>query len=186
VEADASAALVVLDLARQLELPRSGIRWRPCDGAAAGHQQSHRPQRRPQGVAFVRAQCDRDRQCRNDHAMLTACEVGVAVNWGKQALCAVADEILERDGPPAVARKTAAGREFACARRESAPPVAWRLGVRPAGRVRRRQPGAGCDWLCERTPRWRAESTRGTQKRWYRRARHGRDIRDRRPVGTTV
>ncbi len=39
----------------------------------------------------------------NDHELLRACEVGVAVNWGSEALKAVADYVLPGDGPPAVA-----------------------------------------------------------------------------------
>src|SRR6266516_5148747 len=39
----------------------------------------------------------------NDHDMLDACEVGVAVAWGSPALRAVADEVIAGTGPPAVA-----------------------------------------------------------------------------------
>lgn len=39
----------------------------------------------------------------NDHQLLEACEVGVAVAWGSEALKAVADYVLPGDGPPAVA-----------------------------------------------------------------------------------
>jgi len=39
----------------------------------------------------------------NDHDLLDACEVGVAVAWGSPALRAVADEVIEGSGPPAVA-----------------------------------------------------------------------------------
>jgi hydroxymethylpyrimidine pyrophosphatase-like HAD family hydrolase len=39
----------------------------------------------------------------NDHDLLDACEVGVAVAWGSAALRAVADEVIEGSGPPAVA-----------------------------------------------------------------------------------
>lgn len=39
----------------------------------------------------------------NDHDLLDACEVGVAVAWGSAALCAVADEVIAGIGPPAVA-----------------------------------------------------------------------------------
>ena len=39
----------------------------------------------------------------NDHDLLDACEVGVAVAWGSAALRAVADEVIEGNGPPAVA-----------------------------------------------------------------------------------
>jgi len=39
----------------------------------------------------------------NDHDLLDACEVGVAVQWGSAALQAVADEVITGTGPPAVA-----------------------------------------------------------------------------------
>ena len=39
----------------------------------------------------------------NDHDLLAACEIGVAVSWGSQALQNVADEVLRGDGPAAVA-----------------------------------------------------------------------------------
>ena len=39
----------------------------------------------------------------NDHDLLEACEVGVAVEWGSAALRAVADEVIAGTGPSAVA-----------------------------------------------------------------------------------
>ena len=39
----------------------------------------------------------------NDHELLQACEVGVAVAWGSAALKAAADYVLPGSGPPAVA-----------------------------------------------------------------------------------
>jgi hydroxymethylpyrimidine pyrophosphatase-like HAD family hydrolase len=39
----------------------------------------------------------------NDHDLLDACEVGVAVGWGSPALRAVADEVIPGTGPDAVA-----------------------------------------------------------------------------------
>lgn len=39
----------------------------------------------------------------NDHELLHACEVGVAVAWGSEVLKASADHVLPGDGPPAVA-----------------------------------------------------------------------------------
>ncbi len=39
----------------------------------------------------------------NDHDLLDACECGVAVGWGSAALRAIADEVIEGDGPDAVA-----------------------------------------------------------------------------------
>lgn len=39
----------------------------------------------------------------NDHSLLDACEIGVAVSWGSAALQDIADHVLEGDGPEAVA-----------------------------------------------------------------------------------
>ena len=39
----------------------------------------------------------------NDHELLRACEVGVAVGWGSAALRAVADDVVEGNGPAALA-----------------------------------------------------------------------------------
>ena len=39
----------------------------------------------------------------NDHDLLRACEVGVAVGWGSQALKEIAEEVLQGQGPSAVA-----------------------------------------------------------------------------------
>lgn len=39
----------------------------------------------------------------NDHDLLDACEVGVAVGWGSAALRAIADDVIEGTGPAAVA-----------------------------------------------------------------------------------
>lgn len=39
----------------------------------------------------------------NDHELLRACEVGVAVGWGSPSLRAVADDIVEGNGPAALA-----------------------------------------------------------------------------------
>lgn len=39
----------------------------------------------------------------NDHNLLSACEIGIAVSWGSQTLQSVADDVLYGDGPAAVA-----------------------------------------------------------------------------------
>lgn len=39
----------------------------------------------------------------NDHELLRACELGVAVSWGSAALKAAADQVIAGNGPPAVA-----------------------------------------------------------------------------------
>ena len=38
----------------------------------------------------------------NDHELLRACEVGVAVGWGSESLRAVADDVVEGSGPAAL------------------------------------------------------------------------------------
>src|SRR4029079_5385967 len=38
----------------------------------------------------------------NDHDLLDACEVGVAVAWGSAALRSVADEVIQGSGPASV------------------------------------------------------------------------------------
>lgn len=48
----------------------------------------------------------------NDHDLLASCELGVAVSWGSKLLQEVADEVLEGEGPSAVAgyiRRAAGG-----------------------------------------------------------------------------
>ena len=46
----------------------------------------------------------------NDHDLLDACELGVAVGWGSPALRAIADEVIEGDGPDGRRRVPAADR----------------------------------------------------------------------------
>ena len=49
----------------------------------------------------------------NDHELLKACEVGLAVGWGSEALKASADYVVPGNGPSAVAgyiRQLATGR----------------------------------------------------------------------------
>jgi len=94
----------------------------------------------------------------NDHDLLDACEVGVAVGWGSAALRAVADEVVEGTGPPAVAEYI---RRLASQPRLSATQMGRRrllLGREPNGTpvdlaVRGRtiliagEPGTGKSWL---------------------------------------
>jgi len=94
----------------------------------------------------------------NDHELLDACEVGAAVGWGSAALRAAADEIIEGDGPPAVAeyirrvlkqprlspaqmgrRRLVLGRQF------DGEPV--RLAVRGRTILIAGEPGTGKSWL---------------------------------------
>jgi hydroxymethylpyrimidine pyrophosphatase-like HAD family hydrolase len=94
----------------------------------------------------------------NDHDLLDACEVGVAVAWGSAALRAVADEIIEGSGPPAVAdylrrivtqpRLSAAQmgrRRLWLGRQHSGEPVS--LAVRGRTVLIAGEPGTGKSWL---------------------------------------
>ncbi len=94
----------------------------------------------------------------NDHELLDACEVGVAVAWGSPALRAVADEVISGTGPPAVAKYI---RRISCQSRLSAAQMGRRrllLGHQHNGEpvslaVRGRtiliagEPGTGKSWL---------------------------------------
>ena len=104
VEFDASSAPQVLTAIRQLELPLSLLFNRD------------RLMVLPQGVSKgvgLRAALATLRlsvhnaigigDAENDHDLLATCEIGVAVAWGSQALKERADEVLEGEGPCAVA-----------------------------------------------------------------------------------
>ena len=104
VETDASAAPIVLDLVRQMELPlvlafNAGRLMVLPQGIskATGLNAALRALRLSEHNAIAIGDAE------NDHAMLTACEVGVAVSWGSPALREVADQLIEGDGPAAVA-----------------------------------------------------------------------------------
>jgi hydroxymethylpyrimidine pyrophosphatase-like HAD family hydrolase len=94
----------------------------------------------------------------NDHDLLDACEVGVAVSWGSPALRAVADEVIEGQGPADVApyirrlarqprlsaaqmgrRRLQLGQEF------DGTPV--RLAIRGRTILIAGEPGTGKSWL---------------------------------------
>ena len=104
VESDANSAPQVLAAIRQLELPLSLLFNRD------------RLMVLPQGVSKgvgLRAALATLRlsvhnaigigDAENDHDLLATCEIGVAVGWGSQALKERADEVLEGEGPCAVA-----------------------------------------------------------------------------------
>ena len=104
VEADANAAPEVLAAIRRLELPLSLLFNRD------------RLMVLPQGVSKgvgLRAALSTLRlsvhnaigigDAENDHDLLATCEMGVAVSWGSPALKERADEVLEGEGPCAVA-----------------------------------------------------------------------------------
>lgn len=94
----------------------------------------------------------------NDHDLLDACEVGVAVGWGSAALRAIADEVIAGDGPEAVAdyvlgladqpRLSAAQmgrRRLLLGRELNGTPVS--LAVRGRTVLIAGEPGTGKSWL---------------------------------------
>ena len=104
VEAEATAAPQILSVIRELELPLLLLFNRA------------RLMILPQGVskgAGLRSVLSALRlsvhnaigigDAENDHDLLTACEVGVAVGWGSKTLKENADQVLEGSGPAAVA-----------------------------------------------------------------------------------
>jgi hypothetical protein len=104
VESDASAASVALDVLRRLEQPlvlafnRRRLMLLPQAVAKSTGLR--------QALGTLRISIHNTvgiGDAENDHNLLDACEVGVAVAWGSPALRAVADEIIEGTGPPAVA-----------------------------------------------------------------------------------
>jgi hydroxymethylpyrimidine pyrophosphatase-like HAD family hydrolase len=104
VELDAEAAPVVLDLVHRLELPlvlafnRGRLMILPQGvSKATGLHAMLRALRLSEHNAIGIGDAE------NDHALLEACEVGVAVGWGSQALRNSADEVIDGDGPAAVA-----------------------------------------------------------------------------------
>lgn len=104
VEADAAAAPIVLESIRALELPlvvafnRGRLMVLPQGvSKATGLRDALRALRLSEHNALAIGDAE------NDHALLEACEVGVAVGWGSAALKAIADEVIDGDGPGAVA-----------------------------------------------------------------------------------
>jgi hydroxymethylpyrimidine pyrophosphatase-like HAD family hydrolase len=105
VETDGGAASVVLDVLHRLQLPLmlAFNRGRlmvlpPAVAKSTGLREALRSIRvSPHNTVAIG-------DAENDHDMLDACEVGVAVGWGSPALMAVADEVIEGRGPDAVAR----------------------------------------------------------------------------------
>lgn len=104
VETDAASAPAILDVIRVLEQPliltfnRGRLMVLPqAIGKSTGVRQALLSLRlsihNTVGIG----------DAENDHDLLDACEVGVAVEWGSPALLAVADEVIPGAGPPAVA-----------------------------------------------------------------------------------
>jgi hypothetical protein len=104
VEADAYHAHGILDVIRALELPlallynRGRVMVLPQSiSKATGLREA---------LASLRLSLHNTiaiGDAENDHELLAACEIGLAVSWGSAALMAAADEVLEGDGPQAVA-----------------------------------------------------------------------------------
>jgi hydroxymethylpyrimidine pyrophosphatase-like HAD family hydrolase len=104
VETDATSACTALEVLRQLEQPlilafnRSRLMVLP-QAVAKSTGLRH-------ALAALRLSIHNTigiGDAENDHDLLDACEVGVAVAWGSPALRAVADEVIEGTGPAAVA-----------------------------------------------------------------------------------
>jgi hydroxymethylpyrimidine pyrophosphatase-like HAD family hydrolase len=104
VEADAADAHGVLTIIRRLELPltiafnRGRLMVLPQTvSKATGLKQALAVLRLSPHNAIGIGDAE------NDHELLQACEVGVAVAWGSDVLKAAADYVLPGHGPPAVA-----------------------------------------------------------------------------------
>jgi hydroxymethylpyrimidine pyrophosphatase-like HAD family hydrolase len=104
VECDAASAYVALDVVRQLEQPlilafnRGRLMILPQAVAKSTGLR--------QALIALRGSIHNTvgiGDAENDHDLLDACEVGVAVSWGSPALRAVADEVIEGTGPGDVA-----------------------------------------------------------------------------------
>ena len=104
IEAEASFAPVILDLIRKRELPlaivfnRSRLMVLPQSvSKATGLREALTTLRLSAHNAIGIGDAE------NDHALLEACQVGVAVAWGSAALKAAADVVLDGTGPADVA-----------------------------------------------------------------------------------
>jgi hydroxymethylpyrimidine pyrophosphatase-like HAD family hydrolase len=104
VEADAASAPQILAVIRELELPlvllfnRGRLMMLPqAISKATGLREILTVLRLSAHNAIAIGDAE------NDHELLAACELGVAVSWGSRALQAAAEEVLQGDGPRAVA-----------------------------------------------------------------------------------
>ncbi len=103
VEAAAASAPQILEVIRELELPlvllfnRSRLMILPqAISKGTGLREALNALRLSVHNAIAIGDAE------NDHDLLAACEVAVAVSWGSAALQKEADEILQGDGPSAV------------------------------------------------------------------------------------
>jgi hydroxymethylpyrimidine pyrophosphatase-like HAD family hydrolase len=104
VETDAASAPQILGVIRELELPlvllfnRSRLMILPQSiSKGTGLRVALHALRLSAHNAIAIGDAE------NDHDLLAACEIGVAVSWGSPALQKEADQILQGDGPHAVA-----------------------------------------------------------------------------------
>ena len=104
VETDATLAPRILAVIHELELPlvllfnRSRLMVLPqAISKATGLRQALIALRLSAHNAIAIGDAE------NDHDLLAACEIGVAVGWGSPALQRSADEVIRGDGPSAVA-----------------------------------------------------------------------------------
>ncbi|HET9528741.1 MAG TPA: HAD hydrolase family protein [Blastocatellia bacterium] len=104
VEADANLAHQILSIISDLELPlvllfnRGRLMVLPqAISKATGLRHALRAMRLSEHNALAIGDAE------NDHQLLEACEVGVAVGWGSEALKRTADVVIEGNGPAAVA-----------------------------------------------------------------------------------
>ena len=104
VEADAASAPRILAVIRELELPlvmlfnRSRLMVLPqAISKGTGLREALNVLRLSPHNAIAIGDAE------NDHDLLAECEIAVAVSWGSAALQKEADEILQGDGPRAVA-----------------------------------------------------------------------------------
>lgn len=105
IEADAAAAPQILEAIRKLELPlmlvfnHSRVMVLPQGiTKASGLREALNTMR------LSLHNCIGIGDGENDHSLLDACEVGVAVSWGSQSLQKIADHVLEGSGPLSLAR----------------------------------------------------------------------------------
>jgi len=104
VEADAGTAPQILEAIRKLQLPlvlvfnRNRVMVLPQGVTkASGLREALKTMR------FSPHNCMAIGDAENDHALLDACEIGVAVSWGSKSLQNIADHVLEGSGPEVLA-----------------------------------------------------------------------------------
>jgi len=159
VETDANWAATTLEVLRQLEQPlvlvfnRGRLMVLPQAVAkSTGLRQALLAMR----VSIHNAVGIGDAE--NDHDLLDACEVGVAVEWGSAALRAVADEVIHGTGPTAVAEyirrvtsqprlsaEQMGRRQLFLGRQHDGKPIS--LAVRGRTILIAGEPGTGKSWL---------------------------------------